>query len=118
MIGMLLVGPLIGLNILQSETGGWMESNIIGAILWLVAAGAVVGGCQFLVLPGQPRWGRWWVLTSALVWGLVAVASLSGEGNRRAVALPVAFPVAVLFSLVGGAAVMLSALARHQRASR
>ena len=58
------------------------------------------------------------MLTSPLVWGLVAVASLSGEGHRRAVALPVAFPVAVLFSLVGGAAVVLSALARHQRASR
>ena len=116
--GMILVGLLIGLNVLQSETGGWTESNIIGGILWLVAAGAVVGVCQFLALPGRPRWGRWWVLASALVWGLVAVASLSGEGHRAQVALPVAFPVAVLFSLVGGAAIVLSALARHQRASR
>ena len=72
-------------------------------------------------IPGTARpatVGLWWVLTSALVWGLVAVASLSGEGHRRAGALPVAFPVAVLFSLVGGAAAVLSALARHQRASR
>ena len=117
MIGMLLVGVLVGLNVLRSETGGWTESNIIGAVLWLMAAGAVVGVCQSLALPGRPRWRWWWVLTSALVWGLVAVASLSGEGRLRAVTFAVAFPVAALFSLGGGAAVLLIARARQRRAS-
>ncbi len=113
-IGMILVGVLVGLNVLQSETGGWTESNIIDAILWLMAVGAVVGVCQSLALPGRPRWGWWWVLASALVWGLVAIASLTGEGRLRAVALIVAFPLAVLFSLVGGAAALVIAMARYR----
>ena len=118
MAGILLAGLLVSLGVLRSETGGWTESNIIGALLWLLAAGTVVAGCQALALPGRPRWRWWWILTSALVWGLAAVASLSGEGRLRAVALPVAFLVAVLFSLVGGAAVVLMAMGRRRRASQ
>ncbi len=115
--GMLLAGLLVSLGALRSETGGWTESNIIGAILWLVAAGALVGVFQSLALPGRPRWWWWWVLTSALVWGLAAVASLSGEGRLRSMALPVAFLLAVLFSLGAGAAVLLISMRRHHNAS-
>ncbi len=113
----ILVAILVNLNVVPSETGGWTESNIVGGILWLLAAGAMVGVCQSLALPGG-RWWRWgWVLTSTLAWGLIAVASLSGEGRLRAVTFAVAFPVAALFSLGGGAAVLLIARARQRRAS-
>lgn len=109
--GMLLVGPLVGLGLLRSETGGWYESNIVGGILWLAAAGAVVGLCQ--------QWPRrrsaaWWVLGSAVLWGLIALASLGGEGRLRAVDLRVALPLATLSSLA--AAFVLRAAARGRRA--
>jgi hypothetical protein len=107
--GMLLVGPLVGLGVLHTETGGWTESNVIGGILWL-AAGAVVGLCQ--QWPQRTlarRQGVWWVLGSAALWALVALASVAGEGRLRAVDLRLALPVAALCSLAGGAAVLLVA---------
>lgn len=110
--GMLLVGPLVGLGLLRTETGGWTESNILGGIGWLAAAGAVVGLSQQGPLRRRGGWwGGWWVLGSAALWGLVAFASLSGEGRLRAVDLRTALPLAALGSLAARAILLLAARA-------
>ena len=114
--GMLLVAPLVGLGLLSSETGGWTESNIVSGILWLTAAGAVVGLCQWpWRWPPRRRLGGRWVLGSAVLWALVALATLGGEGRLRAVGLRTALPLASLCSLAGGAVLALAA-ARGRRA--
>jgi len=111
--GMLLVALLVGLGLLPSETGGWTESNVVSGILWLTVAGAVVGLCQRW--PPRRRLGGWWVLGSAVLWALVALATLGGEGRLRAVGLRTALPLASLCSLAGGAVLALAA-ARGRRA--
>ena len=98
-VTMLFVGPLVGLGLLPTETGGWTESNVVGGILWLATAGAVVGLCQ--QWPLRRRSGAWWALGSAALWGLIALVSLGGEGRLRAVDLRIAVPLAALCSLAG-----------------
>ena len=101
--GMVLVAPLIAPGRLATETGGWTETNVAGGILWLATAGGTVGLCQ--QWPLRRRWGRGWAVGSAVVWGLIAFASLGGECRLRAVDLGIAVPRAALCSAAGGAAI-------------